>query len=88
MDSERSGFDNWALLRTVANELEAKMLKSLLESFHISAHVVVEPVASLYGLKTGDLAEARVFVPQEQLEDAKRVLEAEPADDRTEDGTD
>lgn len=81
MHEKPTGAEEWVLLCKLPNEIEARLTKSLLESFGIATHIAVEPVASLYGLTTGDLAVARVLVPRRHLEEAKRILEAEPTGD-------
>lgn len=70
-------YPNWELLGIAANELEANLIKGRLESAGIAVRVSLESVATLYGLTQGDLARARIFVPAEQLAEAREIVNAE-----------
>lgn len=61
----------------VANgKLEAESVKILLESFGITAFVNQEAAGSVYGLTVGLLGEVEVYVPLDQVEEAKKIIEA------------
>lgn len=53
----------------------AESIVALLKSFEIDAFVSQESAGIAYGLTVGPLGEARIYVPQNQLSDAQRILE-------------
>ena len=66
-----------------ANDLEAQVIKSYLESNDIPVMLQGDAVSKIYGLAVGGLAEVRVYVPAPLAPKATELLEAaeEAADD-------
>lgn len=70
----------WLVLRTVYPP-ESDLLKGLLESCGIPVLIRREAIATVQGLTLGPLAEIKVLVPQEKLDEAKAVLASEIIED-------
>ena len=68
-----------APLTWVAGAFRAQVLAARLESEGIDAQLR-GALASPYGLTVGDMARVDVFVPEDQLDDAKYVLLADEVD--------
>src|SRR5262245_39455726 len=68
-----------AALTWVTGAFRAQVLAARLESEGIDARLV-GAVANTYGLTVGDMARVDVFVPEDQLDDAKYVLLADEVD--------
>jgi hypothetical protein len=68
-----------APLTWVAGEFRAQVLAARLASEGIDAQLR-GAVASPYGLTVGDMARVDVYVPEDQLDDAKYVLLADEVD--------
>ncbi len=62
------------LLRVVAGQMEAAILRSRLESEGIPVVLRYESVGPLYGITSNELGEVEVLVPGEFLDSARRVL--------------
>lgn len=61
----------------VANgKLEGESVKILLESFGIPAFINQESAGSTYGLTVGPLGEVDVFVADENVTEAKKIIKA------------
>jgi hypothetical protein len=67
-------------LTWVAGEFRARVLAARLESEGIDAQLR-GALESPYGLTVGDMARVDVYVPEDQLEDARYVLLADEVDD-------
>lgn len=67
----------------VANDLEAQVIKSFLESNGIPVMLQGDAVSKVYGLTAGGLAEVRIFVPELLAPKAIELLEA--AEDASDD---
>ena len=61
------------LLKTDPNE--AEIVRGILETNGIEAKLEQEAVGKIYGLTTDGLGEVKVYVPKNQLEEAKNILE-------------
>jgi hypothetical protein len=59
-----------------ANDLEAQVVKSFLESNGIPVMLQGDAVSKVYGLTVGGMAEVRVFVPEPLAAKAIELLEA------------
>ncbi len=55
--------------------LDATSIELLLKSFEIPAKIIQESVGVTYGLSLGKLGSANVYVPEENLAEAGRILE-------------
>ena len=69
-----------------ANDLEAQVIKSFLESNGIPVMLQGDAVSKVYGLTVGGMAEVRVFVPAPLASKAIDLLEADD-DGAEEEGT-
>lgn len=58
-----------------SGRIEAESIKILLESFGITAFINQESAGRTYGLTVGPLGMVEVLVPNEQVSQAKKVLE-------------
>jgi hypothetical protein len=63
----------WKIVRTVSTAIEAQLIAGRLKANGIPAFVLSQ-VDSTRGFTVGALAVAKVFVPDELLEEAKRIL--------------
>ena len=57
-------------------KLEAESVRILLESFGITAYINQESAGSTYGLTLGPLGEVDVCVADENIADAKKIIQA------------
>lgn len=73
--------DEWKLLCTVNNRMEAEILRSYLESQGIKVFMREESAGAIYGLASGPLAEVDLLVSPEQYEEGKNVLEGYQGDE-------
>ncbi len=55
--------------------LDATSIELLLKSFEIPAEIIQESLGVTYGLTLGKLGSANVYVPEENLAEASRILE-------------
>lgn len=65
----------YVLAYRATGHILAESIAALLKSFEIDAFVSQESAGITYGLTVGPLGEARIYVPEDQLEEAKRLLE-------------
>lgn len=65
--------NKWALLHIVNDEIEAHLLQGLLEGQGIPCRMQSMRVPQ-YPLTIDGLGEIRIYVPEEELLDSKRVL--------------
>ena len=71
----------WKTVITVQGELQAEVLRGLLEAQGIPAYLSQEGVARAYGLGVGPLSEVDVMVPNDFLAAAQKVIEGYKAGD-------
>ena len=64
---------DWAVALVVTSQLEAEMVKGLLENSGIPARLEGEAIGQIYGLTTGPLAQVKVLVPREALDLARKI---------------
>ena len=69
--SERS----WKSIISVQGELQAEVVRGLLEAQGIPVHLSQEGVARAYGLGVGPLSEVDILVPEDFVQAAERVIE-------------
>ena len=65
---------NWVTLITVQGELQAELMRGLLQAQGIPIELSEEGVARVYGLNVGPLASVDLLVPQDKLSEAKQVI--------------
>jgi len=68
--------ENWVSVITVQGELQAEILRGLLEAQGVPVQLSGEGVARVYGLTAGPLAEVDLLVPETKLLDAQEVIRA------------
>ena len=66
---------NWVTAFIVQGELQAEILRGLLEAQGIPVELSQESAARIYGLGVGPLAEVEFLVPEEKLSEAKAIFE-------------
>lgn len=64
----------WERAITVAGDLQAEILRGLLEAQGIQVYLAQEGAGRAIGLGVGPLGEVEIMVPAEQLEEARQVL--------------
>jgi len=64
----------WKSVITVQGELQAELLRGLLEAQGIQVQLSQEGVARVYGLTVGPLAEVDLLVPENQISSARNVI--------------
>ena len=65
----------WVSVFSAAGLLEADMLKAFLEAQGLQVFLSQESVGKTLGLSAGRLGEVEVLVPEEQVVDAKRLID-------------
>ena len=60
--------DKWELITTVSGELQADLLRGLLEAGGIKVFLNQEGAGKVYGLTMGPMGEVQVLVPENQSE--------------------
>jgi hypothetical protein len=66
----------WEVLTEVQGRLEAEFLKSYLESQDIDVELFQESVGHhIYPVTIDGLGRVQIFVPKEQVKEARRILE-------------
>jgi hypothetical protein len=64
----------WKTVITVQGELQAEVLRGLLEAQGIPAHLSQEGVARAYGFGVGPLSEVDILVPEDFFAAAQKVI--------------
>ena len=67
--------DKWELITTVSGELQADLLRGLLEAEGIKVFLNQEGAGKAYGLTMGPLGEVQVLVPENQSEVARQIVD-------------
>ena len=67
--------NTWKSIVTVQGELQAEVVRGLLEAQGIPVHLSQEGVARAYGLGVGPLSEVDILVPENYVQEAERVIE-------------
>lgn len=73
--------DRLTTIYRAANQIEAELIKGLLESNDIPALLKYESVGQVYGLTIDGLGQVDVQVPQKYAQDAENLLTSMPQDD-------
>lgn len=66
--------DNWEVVHEVSGELQAELMRGLLEAQGIHVMLNQEGAGRAYGLNVGRLGQVRILVPTSQLEEARSIL--------------
>jgi hypothetical protein len=67
--------DKWELITTVSGELQADLLRGLLEAEGINVFLNQEGAGKVYGLMMGPMGEVQVLVPENQSETARQIVD-------------
>ena len=65
---------DFVVIHTVQGEITAQVMKSHLESEGIPALLQYESVGVVYGLTINGLGEVKILVPQDLVEEVKRII--------------
>ena len=66
---------SWKTIISVQGELQAEVVRGLLEAQGVPVHLSQEGVARAYGLGVGPLSEVDILVPDGYVQAAERVIE-------------
>jgi hypothetical protein len=66
---------NWEVVEEVYGELQAEMLRGLLEAQGISVILNQEGAGRAYGINVGPLGQVQILVPSHAIQEARQVLE-------------
>lgn len=66
---------DFVVISTVQGELVANVIKSHLENEGIPVLLEYESAGRVYGLTVDGLAQVRILVPQELVEEARQIIE-------------
>lgn len=67
--------DKWVVVTEVSGELQADIIRSLLESQGIEVFLNQEGAGKAYGLSIGPLGEVQILVPEHQKETANKIVD-------------
>lgn len=67
--------DDWEVVDEAAGELQAELIRSLLESFGLKTWISQEGAGRVHGLSVGRLGRAQILVPSSQADEAKNILQ-------------
>ncbi|MBC8504978.1 MAG: DUF2007 domain-containing protein [Anaerolineales bacterium] len=66
----------WVVAAKIPGELQAELIRGLLEAHEIKVYLAVEGAARAIGITIGSLGEVDVMVPEEQLDDALEIIKS------------
>lgn len=75
--TEASMTGRWQLLRTAANDIEANIIRGILETAGIPSRLEAETATRLYGITSGALGGIRIYVPADAWKSAQDILDAD-----------
>lgn len=67
--------DKWELITIVSGELQADLLRSLLEAQGIEVFLNQEGAGKAVGLTLGPMGEVQILVPENQSEAARQIVD-------------
>lgn len=67
--------EKWELVTEVSGELQANLLRNLLEAQGIKVFLNQEGAGKAYGLTVGPLGEVQVLVPEKQSQKARQIVD-------------
>ena len=67
--------NKWELVITVSGELQADLIRNLLEAQDIEVFLNQEGAGRAYGLTVGPMGEVQVLVPKDQSEAARQIVD-------------
>ena len=65
----------WELIIEVSGELQANLLRNLLEAQGIKVFLNQEGAGKAYGLIVGPLGQVQVLVPEHQSQEARQIVD-------------
>ena len=65
----------WELVTEVSGELQADLLRNLLEAQGIQVFLNQEGAGKAYGLTVGPLGQVQVLVPEHQSQEASQIVD-------------
>jgi hypothetical protein len=65
----------WELVTEVSGELQADLLRNLLEAQGIQVFLNQEGAGKAYGLTVGPLGQVQVLVPEHQSQQARQIVD-------------
>lgn len=70
-----NNLSNIEVVYLAEGRIEAQSVKLLLESFGLTAYINQESAGIAYGLTVGPLGVVEVLVPQDQVSDARKIIQ-------------
>ena len=67
--------EKWELITNVSGELQADLLRNLLEAQGIKVFLNQEGAGRAYGLTVGPMGEVQVLVPENQSQEARQIID-------------
>jgi hypothetical protein len=67
--------EKWELVTEVSGELQAGLLRNLLEAQGIKVFLNQEGAGKAVGLSIGPLGEVQILVPEHQSEEARKIVD-------------
>lgn len=67
--------EKWELVIEVSGELQAELLRNLLEVQGIKVFLNQEGAGKAYGLTVGPLGQVQVLVPEHQSQEARQIVD-------------
>jgi hypothetical protein len=67
--------EQWEVVAQVSGELQADILRTLLEAQGIQVFLNQEGAGKAYGLTVGPLGEVQVLVPEHQGQEARQIVD-------------
>lgn len=67
-------YDNWITLEKVQGDLEAELIRGLLEAQDIPVLLSREGAGRAFGITVGPLGEVEIFVPKQFESEAKTII--------------
>jgi len=65
---------DWVVVEKVAGELQAELMRGLLEAQGIPTRLVQEGVGRAVGLTVGPMGEVEIMVPSQNISQARRII--------------
>ena len=70
------GKSKWVVAAKIPGELQAELLRGLLEAQGLDVHLAIEGAARAIGITAGPLGEVDIMVPEEQLAEALEIIKS------------
>jgi hypothetical protein len=73
--------NKWVVAARVAGELQAELLRGLLEAQGVSVYLAIEGAARAIGITVGSFGEVDIMVPADELQTALEIIDSYQAGD-------